>query len=139
MQEPSQRWQQVEALFHEASELGPAERQAFLDNRCSEDAELRLESESLLVSADALMDFLQRVIAEGAEQVVANPEREALQPCTQFAGYEIVSRLVVRPWPSLRCSHRSSAGRHSSSGINQHKHTLQNVRVTLPTEGPFSS
>jgi len=93
MQEPSQRWQRLEALFHEASELGPVERKAFLDSRCSDDTELRSEVESLLLSADAPMDFLHKPIAEAAGQVMTKPKGQALQPGMRFARYQIVSRL----------------------------------------------
>jgi serine/threonine-protein kinase len=44
----SERWRQVEELFHAALELAPDERQAFLAQACSEDAELRLQVEHLI-------------------------------------------------------------------------------------------
>ena len=42
------RWRRVEDLFHEAAELEPAERRAFLDRTCAGDPGLLREVESLL-------------------------------------------------------------------------------------------
>jgi serine/threonine protein kinase/Tol biopolymer transport system component len=42
------RWQRVEPIFHQAAELAPHERPAFLDEVCAGDESLRKEVESLL-------------------------------------------------------------------------------------------
>jgi hypothetical protein len=47
----SQRWQQIETLFHECVDLPAKSRAAFLNERCSGDPELRREIESLLDSS----------------------------------------------------------------------------------------
>src|SRR5277367_7125810 len=44
----SERWRQVEALYHSASEKEPSGRSAFLDEACRGDKELRRQVESLL-------------------------------------------------------------------------------------------
>jgi eukaryotic-like serine/threonine-protein kinase len=44
----SERWRQVEALYHSASERDPSQRSAFLDEVCGGDEELRRQVESLL-------------------------------------------------------------------------------------------
>ena len=44
----SERWRQVEKLYHAASELDPSQRSAFLDAECGGDQELRAELELLL-------------------------------------------------------------------------------------------
>jgi serine/threonine protein kinase len=46
----SERWRQVEALYHSASEREPSRRSAFLDEACRGDEELRRQVESLLES-----------------------------------------------------------------------------------------
>jgi hypothetical protein len=43
-----ERWQEVERLFHLALERPPLERDAFLDDSCAGDEELRSEVQSLL-------------------------------------------------------------------------------------------
>jgi serine/threonine-protein kinase len=48
----TERWRQVEGLFHRATELAPKERPSFLDDACRDDAELRRQVEGLL-AADA--------------------------------------------------------------------------------------
>jgi serine/threonine-protein kinase len=47
-----ERWQQVKGVLHQALELAPAARSAFLDSACSTDHSLRREVESLLSSSD---------------------------------------------------------------------------------------
>ncbi len=47
-----ERWQQIERLYHDALELAPEYRLAFLDRACAGDDELRREIESLLASHD---------------------------------------------------------------------------------------
>ncbi len=47
------RWQRVWEVFHEALDLSPDNRNAFLDQRCAEDAELRKEVAELLSAHEA--------------------------------------------------------------------------------------
>ena len=42
------RWQRIEAIFHQAAELAPEARSAFLTEACAGDEALRKEVESLL-------------------------------------------------------------------------------------------
>jgi eukaryotic-like serine/threonine-protein kinase len=51
-------WEEVEAIFASAAELGPAERAALIEARCSGRPELRAEVESLLASHDGVGRFL---------------------------------------------------------------------------------
>lgn len=53
------RWQQIEALFQEASELAPEARPPFLTVGCAGDAELRQQVESLLTSLEEAGDFIE--------------------------------------------------------------------------------
>ena len=48
----SDRWNQLETLFHKSLELEPEARSAFLDDSCGEDSELRKELDALLDAAD---------------------------------------------------------------------------------------
>ena len=43
-----ERWQQIRDLLHDAMQLDPTERSAFLDRRCTGDPELREELNRLL-------------------------------------------------------------------------------------------
>jgi serine/threonine protein kinase len=53
-----ERWRQIERLFHAALAHDPAERAAFLDERCAGDLTLREEVESLLAQEHTSDSFL---------------------------------------------------------------------------------
>jgi len=54
-----ERWQQIEALYHDALEQAPAARADFLRQICGEDENLRREVESLLASHDQAASFIE--------------------------------------------------------------------------------
>jgi len=60
----SERWQQIEELFHEAIELDAAERPRFLAKAAANDDELRREVEQLLSQHDAANDFIEQPVYE---------------------------------------------------------------------------
>jgi serine/threonine-protein kinase len=96
MPAPSEKWQRLETLFHAAAELPVAARGEFLKNQCRGDPELQQEVETLLASAEAPMDFLEKPIAEAAGQMVANEaggKARSLHPGSRFARYEILRRV----------------------------------------------
>ena len=62
-------WADLEALFHEALARGPAERAAFLAERCAGRLELRAEVEALLARARSHSE-LPRGAADGTEDPV---------------------------------------------------------------------
>jgi len=53
------RLQEIERLFHAASELDSSRRETFLQESCGSDEELRREVESLLESCETAGDFLE--------------------------------------------------------------------------------
>jgi eukaryotic-like serine/threonine-protein kinase len=78
-----ERWQQVRGLLHEAKELAPERRSAFLERACSDDQSLRQELESLLASAEkAPPGFLQ-----------SSAVRVTLTKGTRLGEYEVESLL----------------------------------------------
>lgn len=56
--EATDRWQQVEDIFHAALERAPSERAAFLDEACGSDVELRADVESIIAAHEAPGDFI---------------------------------------------------------------------------------
>ena len=56
----SDRWNQLETLFHKSLELEPDARSAFLDDSCGEDTELRKELDALLDEVDKPTDILKQ-------------------------------------------------------------------------------
>jgi serine/threonine-protein kinase len=69
----SNRWLRIEYLFYAALELEDG-REAFLDEACGGDAELRNEVESLLRSSGQTMGFLQEPVRKAAQQIGAEEE-----------------------------------------------------------------
>ena len=53
-------WPRVEELFHNASRLGAAERDAFLARECGGDERLRREVESLVNAFESNRSFMER-------------------------------------------------------------------------------
>ena len=76
----SERWRQVEELYHSALERNAEERGAFLDGACGVDQELRREVDSLLAHDESLLD---RPAWKGLE----------LDPGARLGPYEIVAKL----------------------------------------------
>src|SRR5258706_16000494 len=54
-----ERWQQIEKLFQSAIERPTDEREAFLDQACAGDNQLRSEVESLIASHDQAGAFIE--------------------------------------------------------------------------------
>jgi serine/threonine-protein kinase len=53
-------WPRIEELFHAASRLGGAEREAYLARECGGDAALRAEVESLVAALESESGFMER-------------------------------------------------------------------------------
>src|SRR5205085_12033577 len=89
-----ERWQQVKALFHAASDRAAAERAPFLETACAGDAALRQEVESLLATDAQAGSFIQRPLlaaaAPAAAEAAAQPELAAGQ---MVGHYQIERRL----------------------------------------------
>ncbi|MHC5114701.1 MAG: serine/threonine protein kinase [Planctomycetota bacterium] len=61
----SERFHQIEDLFHRAKELAPETRAAFLDGACGGDLDLRSEVESLLAHTDRKTDDMRPPAPDG--------------------------------------------------------------------------
>jgi eukaryotic-like serine/threonine-protein kinase len=88
----STRWQRVQDLFHDASELAPPDQQAFLKSRCSDDPTL-IEEVAILLEEDArggslLDNGVARVAYEMFEE-----SRDGSPPHKQFGPYRILKTL----------------------------------------------
>ena len=59
------RWQEIESLYHSAREQKPAERRTYLDRACAGDDALRREVESLLAHDDRAAGFLEGLVDVG--------------------------------------------------------------------------
>jgi eukaryotic-like serine/threonine-protein kinase len=54
-----ERWHRLETLFHQASDMAPTDRAAFLDQACGADIALRRDVESLVSSGERTISDLQ--------------------------------------------------------------------------------
>ncbi len=64
------RWQRIDDLFGQAVELPAADREAFLVRECGDDAELRVEVDSLLASDDGAEAALGGAVGRSARRIV---------------------------------------------------------------------
>jgi serine/threonine protein kinase len=67
----SERWHQIEELYHAALKLDANQRTAFLESACNGDADLRREVESLLASDQQAETFLESPVLEVAAEAMA--------------------------------------------------------------------
>ncbi|HEX2523696.1 MAG TPA: serine/threonine-protein kinase, partial [Terriglobia bacterium] len=72
------RWQQIDKLYYALLELEPQERWPFLDQACSDDADMRREVESLLASHYQAGNFLVSRALEIAALDLAKDQTEPL-------------------------------------------------------------
>jgi serine/threonine-protein kinase len=92
-------WNRVKAIFVEALDLGPGEREAFLARACETDTALRIEVESLLAAHDDERPFLDAPAVAGAAHALSAAFDESdmragcLQPGTQVAQYHVLEPL----------------------------------------------
>src|SRR5712692_7029517 len=71
----SERWRQIETLFHRVLDCEPRRRAVFLDSACAGDASLRMEIESLLSSYEKASFTETPAFAEGIKLLEENEER----------------------------------------------------------------
>jgi len=68
------RWEQIERLYHAALECEPEEREAFLDEACAGDEDLRREVAGLLACDVPSDSFIQSPAFEIAAKVMAGDQ-----------------------------------------------------------------
>jgi tetratricopeptide (TPR) repeat protein len=87
------RWRRVEDLFHQAADLAPAERAAFLDGACTDDEELRREVESLLAVDSAQDGFLRSAVAQASNLISTEPDEGAAWT-GKHIGHYLITGLI---------------------------------------------
>ncbi|HKQ92331.1 MAG TPA: serine/threonine-protein kinase, partial [Blastocatellia bacterium] len=90
----SERWRQVEDLFHSALDRAPGDRAAFLDAACAGDGTLRLQVQGLLESFDEASDFIEKPIVDDSlsSKSRKSPPSESLIG-HKVGNYEILSLI----------------------------------------------
>jgi serine/threonine-protein kinase len=93
----SGRWERIEALFHEALDLPPGDRSAFLDRACDGDVELRAAVERFIAADDQAEALVDRSLEDLALPLLtaeddASPPA-ALEPGTQVGRYRLLDLI----------------------------------------------
>ena len=70
------RWRRIETLFHQAAEIDPTQRDAFIEGACQGDLELRAELDSLLSSTDQTLAALKGSVAAAADGLLGDQQDE---------------------------------------------------------------
>src|SRR5262245_57265890 len=73
-----ERLQKIEALYNDALSVSAAERAAFLDRACGDDASLRTELESLLACEQEAQTYLDKPAFEDMARSMASNEKSVL-------------------------------------------------------------
>src|SRR5580658_3912903 len=88
----SARWQQIQALFHKASDLPETEQRKFLEKQCVNDPELIGEVMVLLEEDAHGASLLDGEIGELAHQILSDTSNAPL-PFKEFGPYRILRAL----------------------------------------------
>jgi eukaryotic-like serine/threonine-protein kinase len=83
-----ERWQQVKEIFNSAINYRPEERDSFLSEACSGDANLRREVESLIASHEQSGSFIDEPAFAAAASLLAD-EKVALSSGDTIGSYEV--------------------------------------------------
>ena len=89
----TERWQQVEQLYHAALERGAEGRATFLAEACAGDEGLRREVESLLAYEDRAEDFIESPALEVAAEMLAVGRGAAVAAGQTINHYKVISPL----------------------------------------------
>lgn len=89
----SEQLKRIEEIYHAALEIAPAEREAFLQNRCGDDAELRREVESLLGFEKTSDSSFDSRLESLAAEMFSKEEKEADLTGKKISHYQIEKLL----------------------------------------------
>ncbi len=87
----SERWQEIEELFHSALQREPVERAAFLHDACIGDPELRRQVEALLASLAEAGDFIEQAPLAGA---ISSVVQKSGDDASQETNLSLIGRRI---------------------------------------------
>ena len=82
-------WKQIEALFAAAMERDPSERQAFVNEMCGSQVELRRELEEMLAAAEESDEFLE------SPAIAASPPTNGSEHFPESIGGYRIKRVIA--------------------------------------------
>ena len=86
------RWERIQTLFHEATDLPPAEQDAFVVSACGADHGLVEDVRAMLREDSDAASVLDRGVAEVAHNILANPDPVQLR-AQDFGSYRLIRLL----------------------------------------------
>ena len=105
------RWQQIKAIFYSAQDRPPAERSAFLNEVCGDDASIREEVEALLTADANNENFLTSPAYEFAAGMLAS-EGSEFNAGQRVGRYEILCSLGAGGMGQIYLARDSQLGRN---------------------------
>ncbi len=88
----SDRWERIQALFHDAVDLPPSEQRSFLEKACGGDESLMVDVAAMLAEEARGDSFLDRGMAQVANQLL-DPDVPAAPAFGELGPYRIVGVL----------------------------------------------
>jgi len=86
-------WAYLESMLERVLALEPADRQAFLDRECGDDAALRKELEALLSADEQAQNFLEKPLLASVAEAIAADNDDLDADLARMEGYELRDRL----------------------------------------------
>jgi serine/threonine-protein kinase len=88
----SEKWEKAKEIFHAALEKDEEQREAFLQEVCGDDRELRHEVDSLLASFDKAEDFFEGFAVASAKELMQSDESASLGG-RRIGNYTIIKEI----------------------------------------------
>jgi serine/threonine-protein kinase len=85
-----ERWQRIQAIFHQAADLPASDQATFLRNACGDDRDLESEVQAMLREDGSSSHLLDRKLADLAHATFANADATSLK---EFGPYRVIRVL----------------------------------------------
>ncbi len=129
-----ERWRRANQLFHDARELAPEERAAFLDATCADDEALRRELLAMLAAAQADDHQFSAPVWEKAAKAMpvaedAEVAKMQLAPGQRLGHYEVLNHLESGGMGEVWLAHDTRLGRRVALKLLPARFTTDAERV----------
>ena len=111
------RWKRVEDLFHQALDLPPAQRRAYLEERCDGDAEVLRRAEELLAASGSGEGRITDVVAVAVERSSETVAGDGEAPPSQVGPYRIRRQIGRGGLGTVYLAERADGQFHKSVAL----------------------